>query len=306
MHVGWQAYCRYYATGDFTWGTPAEALDVLTKLKQADPSPWRITIHTMDAPPNGTDLQLAQKMGLASNSLAFNYGAIEGEPSFPMTNFGGDAAFKAGAARAPGGVVANAQTHCVQLPNTFAFARGAKGQPVSEGDYVQFADELLTGQGQLIVQTWKALAGKDTMLMRAMADKLEALRPQNLVPGRLQGLLFGSPQRFISDLNYELRMQAAYLDLLAASQDKVDKEKFRAFLTATEAWQGIHGYQTVWLWPRLATVLKKLKSPAIDKFIAEADYNPRVRAAHRLSATRTFSVNGITTPRVLLRRWKMP
>ena len=272
MHVGWQAYCRYYATGDFAWGTPAEALDVLTKLKQADPSPWRITIHTMDAPPNGTDLQLAQKMGLASNSLAFNYGAIEGEPSFPMTNFGGDAAFKAGAARAPGGVVGNAQTHCVQLPNTFAFARGAKGQPVSEADLTQFADELLTGQGQLIVQTWKALAGKDTRLMRAMADKLEALRHQDLVPGRLQGLLFGSPQRFISDLNYELRMQAAYLDLIAASQDKVDKEKFRAFLTATEAWQGIHGYQTVWLWPRLATVLKKLKSPAIDKLIAEADY----------------------------------
>jgi hypothetical protein len=272
MHVGWQAYCRYYATGNFAWGTPAEAEDILTKLKKADPSPWRITIHTMDPPPNGTDLQLAQRMGLVASSLAFNYGAIEGEPSFPMTNFGGNAAFKAGAARAPGGVVGNAQTHCVQLPNTFAFARGAKGQPVSEDDYVQFANELLTGQGQLVVQTWKALVGSDTKLMCAMADKLHALRIQDLVPGRLKGLLFGSPQRFISDLIYELRMQAAYLDLVAASKDKVDKEKFRAFLAATEAWQGIHGYQTVWLWPGMAEVLKKLKSPVIDKLLAEADY----------------------------------
>ena len=272
MHVGWEAYCRYYATDDFAWGTPAEAEDVLTKLKKADPSPWGITIHTMDVPPNGTDLQLAQKMGLASNSLAFNYGAIEGEPSFPMTNFGGDAAFKAGAARAPGGVVGNAQTHCVQLPNTFAFARGAKGQPVSEADYVQFADELLTGQGQLLVRTWQALTGPDSKLMRAMAEKLEALRNEKLVPGPLRGLLFGSPQRFISDLIYQLRMQAAYLDFVAASKERVDREKFRAFLTATKAWQGIHGYQTVWLWPGMAEILKKLKSPAIDKLLAEADY----------------------------------
>jgi len=274
MHVGWEAYCRYYATGNFEWGTPAEAVDILTKLKKADPRPWRITIHTMDAPPNGTDLQLAEKMGKAATSLAFNYGAIEGEPSFPMTNFGGDAAFKAGAAPAPGGVVGNAQTHCVQLPNTFAFARGAKGQRVSEADYVRFADDLLTGKGQLIVQAWKALAGSDTKLMRAMAEKLAALRSQDLVPGRLKGLLFGSPQRFISDLRHELLMNAAYVDLVADSKDKdkVDKEKFRAFLTATVAWQGIHGYQTVWLWPGMAEVLKKLKSPAIDKMLVEADY----------------------------------
>jgi len=108
--------------------------------------------------------------------------------------------------------------------------------------------------------------------MRAMAEKLEALRNEKLVPGPLRGLLFGSPQRFISDLIYQLRMQAAYLDFVAASKERVDREKFRAFLTATKAWQGIHGYQTVWLWPGMAEILKKLKSPAIDKLLAEADY----------------------------------
>lgn len=271
MHVGWEAYCRYYATGNFAWGTPAEAEDILTKLKKAIPSPWRITIHTMDPPPNGTDLQLAEKMGLASTSLAFNYGAIEGEPSFPMTNFGGNAAFKAGGARAPGGVVGNAQTHCVQLPNTFAFARGAQGRPASQADYVQFAGELLTGKGELLVDGWQALAGKDAQPMRAMADKLGTLGAQDLVPGRLGGLLFGSPQRFVSDLVHELHMRAAYLDFIAASQDHVDKEKFHAFLAATTAWQGIHGYQTVWLWPGMSEVLKKLNSPAIDQLLLEAD-----------------------------------
>ena len=99
----------------------------MIRLKKLPLQPWRITIHTSDPPPNGTDLKLAEKFNVASSSLSFNYGALEGEPSFPMTNFGGDAAFKAGQLSAPGGVVANAQTHCVQLPNTFAFARGGRG-----------------------------------------------------------------------------------------------------------------------------------------------------------------------------------
>jgi hypothetical protein len=270
MHVGWEAYSRYYATGNFAWGTTAEAEDVLTKLKRAGIGPWGITVHTTDTPP---DLKLAQKMGLAVNSLAFNYGAIEGEPSFPMTNFGGDAAFNAGAARAPGGVVGNAQTHCVQLPNTFAFARGAKGQPVSEADYVQFANDLVAGQGKLLVGAWKALAGTDSKLMQSAADALVDLPTEKLTPGSLRGLLFGSPGRFRSDLVHELRMKAAYLDFVAASKDKVSKEGFRQFLAATKTWQGIHGYQTVWsVGPDLSETLRKLRSPNIDRLLAETDW----------------------------------
>jgi hypothetical protein len=275
MHVGWEAYSHYYATGDFSWGTPTASEDILTKLKKVNLRPWGITIHTMDPPPNGTDLHLAERHGLASTALAFNYGAIEGEPSFPMTRFGGTAAFKAGGARAPRGVVGNAQTHCAQLPNTFAFARGAQGRPVAESDYIQFADKLIAGKGQLLVKTWQTLAGHDSNLMRDTAEKLEGLRHENLTPGPLRGLLFGNPQRFIADLIYQLRMKAAYLDLVAASQDKVDQENFRAFLAATKAWQGTHGYQTVWMlsgWPGLESTLRKLKSPAIDHLLAEADW----------------------------------
>jgi len=111
--------------------------------------------------------------------------------------------------------------------------------------------------------------------MREIAGKLEGLRHENLKPGPLRGLLFGNPQRFVIDLIYQLRMKAAYLDLVAASQDKVDREKFRAFLEATQVWQGAHGYQTVWMvsgWPGLEATLTKLKSPAIDHLLAEADW----------------------------------
>jgi hypothetical protein len=95
---------------------------------------------------------------------------------------------------APGGILGNAQSHCVQLPNTFAFARGAQGQPVTEADFVEFADKLMTGQGQLLVRSWQALAGTDSELMRTRADTLAALPEENLTPGSLGGLLFGSPQ----------------------------------------------------------------------------------------------------------------
>lgn len=34
----------------------------------------------------------------------------------------------------------------------------------------------------------------------------------------------------------------------------------------------MHGYETVWLWPGMAQILQKLKSPALDKLLTEANY----------------------------------
>src|SRR6185369_9999794 len=149
----------------------------------------------------------AEKLGIAHRVISFNYGRIEGEPSFPLTNFGGDVAWEGGSAPGPRGVMGNAQTHCVQLPNTFAFARGASGLPAEEADYVEFAEALIPGQGGRIVEGWKALQGADTAAMRAVADALDAVLESSLHTGRLHGLLFGSPRRFLSDLVLQLRMR---------------------------------------------------------------------------------------------------
>ncbi len=233
MHMGWEAFSRYESTGVFHWGDPAEAEDILGKLKKLRMDPWRITIHTYHPPPNGTDLALAEKMGLASNALTFNYGALEAEPSFPLTNFGGDAAFKAGQLSAPGGVVGNAQTHCMQLPNTFAFAQGAQGKDLpAYGEYVDFAGKLIQGQGALIAQSWQALAGMDASAMRAPAELLEALDPTKLKPGPLGGLLFGSPSRFVTDLAMALRLKAAMEDFITESSGAGHTKKtFQALST---------------------------------------------------------------------------
>jgi len=272
MHVGWEAYCRYYATGQFGWGTPAEARDILTRLAKINPEPWGITIHTMSVPPNGTDLKLAEQMGLASTALAFNYGAIEGEPSFPLTNYGGDAAYNAGRATAPHGVVGNAQTHCAQLPNTFAFARGSQGLPVEEGDYVEFAEELVVGRGRQIVEAWKTLAGEESQPMREMAENLDNLPHARLKPGALKGLLFGDTDRFISDLSIQLRVRASFEDFVTASEENWSiKKSFREFFQTAETWQKKTGYASLWRWPKLEKALKKLNSPAINTILAETN-----------------------------------
>jgi hypothetical protein len=273
MHIGWEAYCHYLGTGQFRWGTPAQADDILTRLKRKKLEPWRITIHTYDVPTNGTDLRLAEKMGMASTALTFNYGALEAEPSFPLTNFGGEAAYRAGEIAAPGGVVGNAQTHCMQLPNTFAFSRGGRGLSLpTDLDYVAFADQLIEGQGELLVTSWRALAGENPAAMRQAADKLDLLRGKPLTPGPLKGLLFGDPMRFLVDLIMELRLKADFEDFVAATETGTGvKQSLAAFVVSADAYQKRTGYQCVWGWPKLNKALRTLKYPRIDAILDEED-----------------------------------
>jgi hypothetical protein len=299
MHAGWEAYCRFYSTGVFKWGTAEEAKDVLNRLQELNPEPWGITVNTLAEffpPPDRTHLAIASKLGLASRAVGFSYGAIEGEPTFPMTNFGRERALKAGETKAPQGVVGNAQTHCVQLPNTFAFARGATGRPLNENDYVEFAEELITGRGQLIVRAWQALAGDSPVAKRDMAEQLVALSKGDLPVGRLKGLLFGDPRRFAMDLVMQLRLKAAFDDLVVGTNSDRDvKTLLQKFVTAATVWQAQHGYQCAWSWPGLHETLRKLRSPAIDAVLDEKGKGrtPFERVQDQLRKTETF------TPRLI-------
>lgn len=262
MHVGWLGYNRFYETGVLSFSTDEENTDALSRLMRANPEPWGLA--------NG--LPLAEKLGIARRVISFNYGRIEGEPSFPLTNFGGDSAREGGSAPGPRGVMGNAQTHCVQLPNTFAFARGAQGLPVTEADYVAFAEDLIPGQGTRIVEGWKALHGSDSAGMRSLADQLDAVPDSALQPGRLGGLLFGSPRRFLSDLAMQLRMRAAYAALREA-EGTPSREMVRAFSETASAWQAQHGYENSWWWPDLDATLRKIGSPEVNA-VLDTQYNP--------------------------------
>ncbi|MEI7634983.1 MAG: hypothetical protein WCK47_11965 [bacterium] len=258
MHAGWQAYSRFYETGSFEFGLEDEFIDTLQRLSQADPKPWAIA--------NG--FAFAEKLGLGDRVYGYNYGAIEGEPSFPMTNFGGDLAYNAGAMAMPRGVLGNAQTHCAQLPNTFAFVRGALGKPVSNDDYLEFAEGLAPGHGAKIVRGWQTLTGTDAKPARAAREELNNIPCGALKEGDLGGLLFGSPARFVNDLCMMLDMCGSCIDLCNALNNGAGhRAALREFVTAADMWQAKHGYRNRWNWPDLFEALKKLNSPGVNHAI---------------------------------------
>lgn len=256
MHAGWEAYSRWYQTGRWALGTAEEQTDCLRRLKELNPEPWGIA--------NGLDY--ARSLGIADRVISFNYGLIEGEPSFPMTRYDLQPAYEGGGRPGPRGVMGNAQTHCVQLPNIFAFARGAAHKPIDRAAMLEFARDLLPDHGEAIVAGWEALASDDAPLMRTRAVELERIARTRLHPGRLAGLLLGSARRFLTDLAMELRMQAALSELARAAHDGGDvRSALARFVDDAGAWQRRHGYSNLWWDGRMFEALRTLHDPAIDE-----------------------------------------
>jgi len=257
MHAGWLAYCHYYETAVFKMGTKPDFEDTLARLEKLDPKPWGIAT---------THLAYAEEAGLGARTIALNYGRIEEEPSFPLTNFGGKKAYDGGHTSAARGVMGNAQTHCVQLPNTFAFARGAQSLPCERSHYLGFASRLIPGHEEIIVQSWEALGGSDLEPMRRIAGVIAPLAAQGShKTGDLRGLLFGSPQRFLNDLLLQLNYKASAEEFFSATRNGKDvRFAFGGFLDAAEAWQHQHGYQCRWRWPELQEATTQLNLPEIN------------------------------------------
>ena len=165
-----------------------------------------------------------------------------------MTRFDVAGACEAGKSKGPRGVMGNAQTHCVQLPNTFAFARGATGKPIAREDFVRFAEDLIPAQGELIVQGWESFESGYTAAMRVSGRPPGAsCPPAKLKAGPLKGLLFDNPRRFVVDLVCMLRLKAAFLEFVAASESGTGvKTALGGFTDALSAWHKRTGYQNVW------------------------------------------------------------
>jgi hypothetical protein len=156
------------------------------------------------------------------------------------------------------------------LPNTFAFARGAKGLPLGDRDYIQFADDLIVGRGELIFSAWQALGGSDSRRMRQVAGQLLPSVAKKLQPGPLRGLLFGDANRFMKDLYLMLRTRAGLVDFLNASkQNGPVIGPYAEFVASVERWQLIHGFEGVWGWGDMETALQKLNSPSLKAFFSE-------------------------------------
>lgn len=266
-HFGWEAYSRFYATGDLIKGEAKEPLEVMSLLsKDKRMEPWGVAS-------SGFPGNFADEAKMGDRVMTFPYGAIEGEPSFPLTIYGGDRAANGGHSGASRGVMGNAQTHAVQLPNTFAFARAAQGKSTEKADYIAFANDLLPGNGEKIVEGWEAMQGEDVARMNAAIKKLIPLQKTKLKTGPLKGLLFGDGSRFIDDLILQLRLTSTmYAFRAEVNKEPNNKSKvkntFAAFTAAADAWQTKHGYGNHWWWPPMQEALKKLNTAPVNETLA--------------------------------------
>ncbi|WP_341840366.1 hypothetical protein [Chitinophaga caseinilytica] len=296
--TGWESYGRFHATGNFKMGQQAEIQDALSLIGRQHMDPWGIATHWL-----GYGAQIDSSM--QDRVLAYNYGAIEGEPSFPYTNYG-PGAYDAGKNKGRRGVFGNAQTHCIQLPNTFAFSRGALGLPAEKADYIAFADQLIEGAGTAIVAGWEALQGADIGRMKAAEKELARFQKVKLKPGKLSGLLFGDPERFVTDLIAQLRMTASLFTLREVLAKNADVRSaattaaFAAFIAAADGWQQRHGYKSYWHWPAMTETLKSFPSAHLQPFLTDKPWWERGEGATAAERTaNAYSMVQTYTPRLL-------
>lgn len=295
---GWESYGKFYSTAEtkYLGKNPDENRETIKLIARQPLEPWLV------ASARGPDL--ADSIGFGSKVVAFNYGAIEYEPAFPFTVFGQERTRKGGADRGPRGVIGNSQTHCVQLPNAFAFARAARDQPTERTDYVAFANRLIPGHGDMIVQGWEALQGSDAERIEDVARALELLQRDALPAGTLDGLLFGNPSRFVGDLVLQLRATAGLHRFRESLRGEPRDERqvaagFRVFVDAVSDWQARHGYSNHWRWPAMQEALSMLHSAPIDatlrtlSWVSEEGETPFDRVKNGLARLEDY------TPRLL-------
>jgi hypothetical protein len=292
-HFGWESYGKFYETGVLKRGAVDEPREAIALLARQRVEPWSVAS-------SGFPADLADSLGHGDRVLGFPYHAIEREPSFPLTLFGGDAAHQGGLRAGQRGVLGNSQTHCVQLPNAFAFSRAAQGLRADHADYVRFANDLIPGHGEPIVEGWAALQTEDSARMGAAAHKLAALAATKPGGGALKGLLFGSPARFVNDLVLQLRAVGALHDFRAAvdaaPRDAARvRRTFAAFVGAIAAWQRQHGYGGHWRWPAMQEALRKLDSPPLNAVLdtltitSEEGATPFERVKNGLARLETYT-----------------
>ncbi len=301
MHVGWENYNRFWAEAR-TWQDPTSHppirwdLDVFTEtlrlMVERVPEPWGVFVNH----PN--HFAATEQLGLAAKRLHVPYGAVEGEPTFPLTNWKPAlldealnhpfAGFRAESV--PRGRMGNAQTHCLQLPHTYLFAHLARGGTLETADLEGFAGDLLPDCAALIAQAWLALETGDVDRQLALAARLEDEAAPEQRLGRLKGLLFGDPARFLTDLAMNLRVRArlAELDGAIASRSGIGAT-VEAFLRDFRPYQQRLGFRDAYGGPLYTALNERLMAlgdaglgRALKDFLNWADPSVRNGALVRL------------------------
>lgn len=220
---GWQNYNRFWAEANQLPAGQADPplhielptfISTLNGIKAQIPEPWSL----LGAFPQ--HLEATAATGVGDRMMHIPYGAVEGEPSFPLTNYT-PADLKAALllhpkSTFPRGVMANAQAHCLQLPHTYLFSRWAQDGADAVLDLKGFAEGLIPGLGMKITAGWEAIGSQTAAQQREAARSIweEIGKPHSL--GEYAGFLFGDPDRFLVDLAMNLEVRASLAELQQA------------------------------------------------------------------------------------------
>ncbi|MEI7435715.1 MAG: hypothetical protein WCL16_02780 [bacterium] len=276
MWLGWENYNQFWAQTQagvaeprWHWHLP-DYLQTLTRMKSVLVEPWSVTATMPE------HFQAIEQMQLENKRLFLPYGAIEIEPNFPLTNF--DAPRIAGFFEAIKGqstplrCMGNAQTHCLQLPGTYLFAHIAQGGRAETADWESFADGLLPGLGRPIADAWRAI-NEPPDRQRQAGNSIRSLIGKDHQMGRYGGLLFGDPNRFLTDLADNLELRAALFDFKSAVAGNADVRA--RLLTAMDVlipYQKRLGFVDAYFgtfYELFNAPLAKLKHPGIDDVLRQ-------------------------------------
>ncbi|HUT23583.1 MAG TPA: hypothetical protein VM492_04495 [Sumerlaeia bacterium] len=286
MLFGWENYNRFWERAA-AWqeGDPPPALlrpggtagaqvfaETLALMREHIAEPWGVFASWPE------HVEATDALGLGSKRAFFPYGTIEGEPSFPLTNFTPDPIHRTIGGEIvrtayPRGLLGNAQSHCLQLPNTYCFSHFAQGGDPDALDLEGFAEDVLPGAGGVVARAWEAIGGGDaeTRLSCAAALDNEIGRPR--AKGRSSGLLFGDADRFLRDLAANLRIQAALSEFAGA----VDSRKnavpaLRALMAHLHPYRERVGFVDAYGGPLAEAFngrLAQLADPEIDRVLRD-------------------------------------
>ena len=273
MWVGWQAYNRMWEEIEAGNKCPelhvvsSDFENVLNELIAGEKDNWKLfscwPVHQ----------EVIKKLGLQSKSLFFPYGVVEGEPTFPFTNLSPDNVSKEFSRfndkDMPLGVMANSQTHAVQLPNTYLFAKAAGSKCMGCDSLEEFADSLIPGEGLLISQAWQALQSDDSSQMYALVPELREKSLEELSSGSAGGLLLMTPGDFLADLALQLEFRADVVEFMNSDESAQDNKAILGSLTRTwRRWQSRTGFSDAYMdTMNLHPALRKLGDENINKVL---------------------------------------
>jgi len=272
MWQGWHGQSKFEAS----WCNSPQPWweQALQGIGQLNPEPWGILgcwpVHFVSI----------NRLRLAGRTIYFPYGAIEGEPSFPWTNYDPQRLQKS-VLSVPLendllGVLGNAQSHCLQLPHTYIFSHLASGGPLETIDLPGFAEQVIPGASEILANSWTAFAGENIEELTHAAESLQtALHAKAFRTGPLSGLGFNQPERIVSDLRSQLAVKIALLKLRDAISGGDAPAALKAFVHALENWRARHGFSDWYC----GGAFRELLHPVLEMLPAALDPERQVATA---------------------------